>query len=276
MAYIVKESGDKELFSEEKYRRSLRRAQVDQSHIDKIVTVIQPYLYDGMTTAQLYTKTYELLKKFDRSCAGRYSLKQGLRDFGPTGFPFENFIARLFEHQGFQTEVGLTVQGFCIPHEIDVVAYSSTRCYVVECKFHVHPGERVNVHVPLYVKSRFEDIAQAHTRVHGHILENLSQVWIVTNTKLSEQAIQFIACKKMNALGWGYPQHASLEALIKKYELYPITVLTLLKKGKRALLLKRGIVLCKDIEKNKHVLKELRLSAQVIAQLIEEAKNICA
>ncbi|MGS0527278.1 hypothetical protein ACU8V7_21050 [Zobellia nedashkovskayae] len=41
---------------------------------------------------------------------------------GPTGFPFERFIGALLTYSGYETKVGIVMDGICVTHEIDVVA----------------------------------------------------------------------------------------------------------------------------------------------------------
>ena len=276
MVMITKRSGEQEPFSETKYRTSLRRADVDKKFITLLVAQIKPVLYDGISTKELYKKTSTLLEKLDRSCAGRYSLKHALRALGPSGFPFEHLIARLFEHQGFTVKVGQTIKGKCITHEVDVIAYNKKICHLVECKFHLDAGERMSVQVPMYVKSRFEDILQATKKPSVISTHEKVNYWVATNAKLSTQSKEFAQCVGMKLLAWRYPDKNSLAELIKKYELYPITTLTTLKKIDRIALLTKGIVLCKDIGTQHKELKKMGFSQQKIAALIEDCKNICS
>ena len=47
-------------------------------------------------------------------------LKQAIMELGPSGFPFEQFVAELLKCRGYQIKVGVIVEGHCVNHEIDV------------------------------------------------------------------------------------------------------------------------------------------------------------
>ena len=43
-------------------------------------------------------------------------------ELGPSGFPFEKLVGKILEQEGFETRVGVIVQGNCVQHEVDVIA----------------------------------------------------------------------------------------------------------------------------------------------------------
>ena len=79
-------------------------------------------------------------------------------ELGPAGYPFERFIGAILEHQGYHVEVGQLVKGYCVRHEVDVIADRDDRRYMVECKFHTRQAHNSDVKVSLYIHSRFNDI----------------------------------------------------------------------------------------------------------------------
>ena len=46
---------------------------------------------------------------------------------GPTGYPFEDFIAKLLQADGYETKVRQILKGECITHEIDVIAEKNNK-----------------------------------------------------------------------------------------------------------------------------------------------------
>lgn len=90
--YIKKYSGELELFSSDKLRKSLERSGADAIIIDSIIETIYQELYDGVTTKEIYKKAFRLLKKANRISASKYSLKRAIFDLGPTGYPFEQLV----------------------------------------------------------------------------------------------------------------------------------------------------------------------------------------
>ena len=119
---IIKASGEKAPFQMEKVRRSLERAGANEIIIDEIVKNIEDIVFDGMTTKKIYQMAFMMLKRKSRVSASKYKLKKALMELGPSGYPFEKFVGKLLEHEGFQTQVGSIIQGSCVTHEVDVIA----------------------------------------------------------------------------------------------------------------------------------------------------------
>jgi Holliday junction resolvase-like predicted endonuclease len=275
MTSVVKKSGEREPFSQKKYQSALQRAGVSGEHIEKITQEITEHIYDGIPTTKLYAITFDVLKSYDRTCASKYSLKESLRELGPTGFPFERLVARLFEHKGHKTTRDQTLSGTCITHELDVIAYDKNICKLVECKFSNDMGDRMSVHVPMYMKSRFDDIFDANKTWQSKPIGTYSQCWIVTNAKVSYQSIDFSRCKNIHLLGWDHPQGKNLEQELERYALYPVTALMQLSRNEAHQLIKKGYVICKDILDQNPSAQELGMPENRYNAVRDECKNLC-
>lgn len=271
---IKKASGKEEPFSEEKYRASLRRAGVDENTISEIVAEVLPTLNDGVSTHALYATTYRLLKKRKHGFAGRYHLKGALMKLGPTGYPFERFVARLFENKGYTTQVSMILAGSCVTHEVDVVIEKEGQASMIECKFHNKPGIYCPVQTSLYLKARFDDI-QTRAGKPGGFKKVFHSCFLVTNTKFSDDARMYGECANLQLLAWGYPQGGGIETLIENFKLHPITCLTQLSFYEIKMLLEEGIVTCGDVIKNVDRLASLHFSSKKIDSIVGEARNIC-
>lgn len=265
MIQVKKASGDLEPFSEEKVSRSLLRAGTDTVLSEQIVTHVKKELYEGIPTHKIYSHIFELLKKEKSPSLGRYNLKQAIMELGPTGYPFEKFVGALLQHSGYKVEIGVEVRGHCVTHEIDVIARKDDQYVMVECKFHNQPGTRSDVKVALYVKARFDDLTAT-----------FNQAWLVTNTKLTSDAVQYGECVKMRLIGWSYPSSGSLQDFIEQSGLHPITCLTSLTRNQKQTLLSSNIVLCRDIATaKKDILSSLALSDEQKTRLSTEIKAMC-
>ena len=119
---ITKASGEKTTFSSDKLRHSLHRSGAEENTISEIIRDVQKNLYDNISTKKIYQLAFGLLKKQSRHSAARYKLKQAIMELGPSGFPFEKYIAEILKHQGYKVKVGEIVKGHCVNHEIDVIA----------------------------------------------------------------------------------------------------------------------------------------------------------
>lgn len=271
---IKKASGESEPFSEEKLRRSLERVHVMPDLIDAIVEEVKNELHDGISTSDIYARAFSLLRKEHRPMAARYHLKRALMELGPTGHPFEKFVGELLKAEGFQVEVGKIVEGVCVSHEIDVSAVKDNRHIMVECKFHNQPGVKSDVKVALYIQARFEDVSKKWKQARGHG-QKFHEAWLVTNTKLTSDATNYASCVGMTAIGWDYPSDKSLQALIEKYNLHPLTCFTTLSATQKQTLINSGLILCADVLANRELLKSVGLNEDQISQVIEEAGDLC-
>lgn len=271
---IIKATGEKESFQSEKLTESLRRAGANEKLIADIVAEVEGWLTEGVSTKKIYTKAFTLLRKKRRSFAARYSLKNALMDLGPTGYPFEHFVGQIFAIQGFDTTVGQLVQGQCVQHEVDVVASQNHTQYLVECKFYNTQDKHANVQVPLYIRSRVNDIEAKRKQLpefNGYTFYG----WIVTNTRFTEDAMDFGKCSGLHLVSWDYPKGHSLKDMIDTYRMFPITTLTELNKREKQQLMDKGVVLCRQIVSNPKVLEDIGISKPKITKVLDEANDLC-
>ena len=269
--YITKMSGEQELFNPEKLKRSLRKAKAPEGIIDEILQEVEknPAL---RSTKDIYTFAYNYLKQTQPAVGARYSLKKALLEFGPAGFPFEQYVAHLFRKQGYEVETNQVITGHCVDHEIDLICANKHKKYMVECKFHGRQELKSEVKVSLYVKARFDDVKEAWEKKQA---PQFHQAWIVTNTKFTTEAIKFAICRNIELLGWDYPVGNALPDLVTKYGLHPITALTSLSGSQKKMFIERNITLCQEVAQHKHMFKEFGFSQQEIDDIVKESNEVC-
>tara|TARA_R110002167_G_scaffold2183_2_gene11175 strand:- start:723 stop:1562 length:840 start_codon:yes stop_codon:yes gene_type:complete len=271
---IIKASGEKAPFKIEKLISSLQRAGADKTVIDQITEGIEGTLYDGITTKKIYQMAFKMLKGKSRVSASKYKLKKAIMELGPTGYPFEKFVGKILEHEGFQAEVGVIVQGHCVQHEVDVAAIKNNKHYMIECKYHSDQGRFCNVKIPLYIQSRFLDVEKQWEKQLGHQTK-FHQGWVYTNTRFTTDAIQFGTCMGLGLVSWDYPKDNSLKYRIDKSGLHPLTALTTLTKAEKTKLLDTGIVLCKELHEKPELLKEIGINKQRHKKILEDSEALC-
>ena len=271
---ITKASGERVAFSSEKLRNSLERSGANNETIDAIIKEVETQLYDGIPSKVIYQVAFDLLKRLSKPFAAKYKLKQAIMELGPSGYPFEKYIGAILKYQGFHTEVGQIVSGHCVKHEIDVIAEKDEKHFMVECKYHNRTGTICDVKIPLYIQARFKDVEQQWKNIPGHGTK-FHQGWVVTNTRFSEDAIQYGICAGLHLVGWNFPHRGSLREQIDVSGLYPITCLNTLTKKDKQELLDNKIVLCKEICVNPNILSEYGISAKRIDSILQEAKTLC-
>ncbi len=268
MIYVIKQNGEKELFSEEKLRQSIRRAGIADKIENQVILHIQSKLHDGIKTSEIYSHISEFLGKSSHPYTkAKYSLKKAIMDLGPTGYPFEDFIADLLNVQNYQTKVRQILQGKCITHEIDVIAVKDSKRIMIEAKFHNTVGIRTQVHVSLYTKARFDDIKD---------INNLNKAWLVTNTKATNEAVAYALCSNMAIITWDHPNNYSLRKMIEDAGLHPITTMATLSDKQKQILLQNHIVLCRDIVRNSSALDILGIEKGKKQAIMDEAGFVCS
>ena len=271
---IVKASGDKVLFSEEKLRSSLKRSGADDKLINQILTLVKEELYDGITTREVYNRAYSFLRRNKPVFASKYKLKKAIYELGPTGFPFERFLSAVLIYTGYKTQVGKTIVGKCVSHEIDVIAEKNGSIIIIECKFHGEQGRNCNVKIPLYIYSRYQDVKNAWQKTTSNIKQP-DECWVATNTRFTKDAILYGNCMGLYLLSWDYPNGNGLKDRIDRLGLYPITVSTLLTKREKQFLLSRDVVLCRQLLKDSFYLDHLGVSDKRKSKILNEVGRLC-
>lgn len=271
---ITKSSGERVKFSLSKLRSSLKRTGADKETIDQIIDKVRDELYQGISTKEIYNRAFALLKKKKSYFASKYKLKKAIYELGPTGFPFERFVGAILKYSGYEVDIGPILQGKCVTHEIDVLAHKDNETSIIECKFHGEQGINCNVKVPLYINSRYRDVKE-HWNAHPKNGTKLTRAWVVTNTRFTEDAIQYSNCCGLTLLSWDYPKDNGLKDRIDRLGLYPITVSTLLTAREKQFLLSRNLVLCRELINDKFYLDHLGISELRKEKILNEIWQLC-
>lgn len=267
MLQVLKADGQREAFSEEKILSSIKRAGIPPGLQDQVLEHIRKSVYDGIPTAEIYHSMLEFLGKSQHPYSrSRYSLKESIMMLGPTGYPFEDFIAKILQALGYETKVRQIVMGKCVSHEIDVIAKKGNRTSMIEAKFHNNMGTRSEIHVALYTQARFSDVKEKNA---------FDEAWLVTNTKTTADANAYASCSGLKVISWDFPGEESLRDLIEKSTLHPITILSSLPHSSKISLLNNHIVTCKDINENPNFLDILPLADKEKEKTLAEVAFIC-
>jgi hypothetical protein len=272
--HVIKGNGEKVLFDREKLKQALESSGAGTDDQEKIAVQVEARIYDGIPTKKIYRMAFDLLKKESHKAAGRYRLKNAIMEMGPTGFPFEVFVGKIFETMGYEVETGVIVQGKCVQHEVDVIARKPGEMIMVECKFHMDSATKSGVQVPLYIHSRYLDVKAAWEKQYGKDISYRGGV--VTNTRFSDDALQYAKCAGLVLISWDYPSETGLKYWVDKTGLQPVTSLISLTKKEKQVLLNKGIVLCSQLEENKAILQEMAITEIQIKKIINEAGNLMA
>ncbi len=268
--HIVKADGEAEVFDPGKLDASLRRAGASEAMRLSVIERIVSELREGMTTGEIYRRAFDLLReKEEAPVAARYSVKRAVLDLGPSGFPFEQFLAEVFRAHGWSARTGVMLSGRCAPHEVDVLLEKEGRRVGIEAKFHNEAGGKTDIKDALYVYARYEDLARTHDKA-----SRVDEGWLVTNTRFTKNAIRYAQCANLMLLGWDYPRGRGLQTLIEEAHVHPLTCLTTLSDSEKKRLLEERIVLCRSV-RNGHLLSDHGVRPDRIPHVLEEASRLC-
>lgn len=271
---VIKANGEEVPFDAGKIRRSLRRVKAKPALVERILESVNRQVYDRIPTSELYRIVFNELKQAQKGAAGKYNLKRAIMEFGPTGFPFERFIAALFQTEGFTTQTGQIIKGYCVGHEVDVVAEKGNLYYMVECKFHNDAGTVSDLKTALYVYARFLDLEKAWKNLSDSA-GKIHQGWLVTNMRFTGDAITYGTCAGLELLSWDFPLKGSLRERIDKSGLHPVTCLSSITQKEKQFLLRNMIVLVKDLFERPQILQEIGIRGERASEVMEEAGAIC-
>jgi hypothetical protein len=270
---VTKAGGEQVVFSADKLRTSMRNAGAPDDIIDAVMEELLPKLYNGISTRKIYRWAFDMLKNRSRNLASKYKLKHAIMELGPDGFIFERFVSEILRQSGYQTKIGVIVQGKCISHEIDVLATSKSEHILVECKYHSQPGKVSDVKVPLYIRSRFEDV-RSQWMIYPEIQNKKISCKVITNTRFSPDAATYARCEGLELIGWDYPYGNGIKEMIDEMRLYPLTCLTSLSKGEKESLMAQGVLFCKDLTSEDKITSIIHISANRIKTILEEAAKL--
>ncbi len=278
---IRKASGEVQPFIPAKLKESLRRSGAKSTITEEIIKEIDQWISlevektkSAIPSKTIYKKAFSLLRSRTISNAARYKLKNAMMEMGPTGYPFEYFAGEIYKVLGYSTEVGKTLQGECITHEVDVVASKGKHQRFIECKYYSSTGKNANVQVPLYIHSRVNDIIAKRSK-SPEFKDYTFSGGIVTNTRFTSDAETFGNCAGLHLLSWDYPAGNSIKDIIDREKIFPVTSLTTITKAQKAILMQQGIVICRQLLENREALDELKLTSRKLKKVLEELRDLC-
>lgn len=270
---VINSRGEREPFSFWKVYRGARKVGASKDLAGRIAKTIEREILPDTKTSEIFKRVKSLLHKEFPAAALRFSLKEGMRKLGPTGFPFEKYIGEIFLKKGFRVRLNQNISGFCCRYEIDFLAQKDNSLIIGECKYRNLAGQRVELKAALSNYARFLDIQKGYSsRKSGKNLRLKSL--LVTNTKFTSKTIRYCKCVGVDLLGWNYPRKKGLEYLIDTQKLYPITILPSFKKDLAGVFASKRIMLVEDVLKLdiEGFAKENRVPVNRFKSLVQEAR----
>ena len=261
---ITKSSGEYEDFNPRKIYNTIRNAGGSRKIANETVEIVKKDLRKNVNSQEILETVLNNLKK-EPGLSERYNMKRAIMALGPTGFPFEQFFARILTHYGYQTKTNQKLRGKRIIHEVDIVAKKEKK-YMVECKYHNEIGNITRLHPAMYTYARFLDLNKY----------SFDEPWLVTNTKCSKDAVEYAKGVNLKITSWNYPKNESLRDLIQNKNLYPITILEEIKDETKQKLFEAGFIVVKDFENIpiESIQKKTRIKIEELKKIIEKINKI--
>jgi len=273
---VIKASGQPEEFNIQKLVGSLVRSGASEDVAWDIARKVESQITPSMHTKHIFRLAKKILRQYSKAADMRYSIKKAIYMLGPTGYPFEKYFAGILKANGYSAETNRFLKGYCIMHEVDIFAVRADIGCVIECKYHSNGGNPTDVKTALYVYSRFMDIKKAYELNHENRV-SINEGWLVTNTRCTSDAIKYAGCVGLKIVGWKYPDENSLERMIENKKLYPVTILSSIKKTSLDILFKNDIILVRDIADmdERIFIKQSGLDTAAARTLKREADELC-
>ncbi len=273
MPVIRKADGTIEPFDPGRLTISLERAGAGEHTAQRIARQMTETLVPGITSHEIYSRAFTLLRREARPIAARYALRRAMLELGPTGHPFEDFIGHLFTAEGWHVETRKIIKGKCVSHETDLYAsHPEENIYLAaELKYHNDPAYKTDLKVALYVKSRFDDIFACDPLERSCPID---RGLLITNTKFTSEAIKYANCAGVELLGWGYPDENSLFMRMNAARVYPITTLTSLSRAEKNILIDEHVIAVDQIMHDRRKLDPLHLTPERVGELLAEVEGL--
>ena len=267
---VSKADGEVEEFDPAKLEHSLELAGATSTTRARVLSHIMHELTPLMATEEIYRRAFDILRKEENvPVAARYSVKRAVFSLGPSGFPFEQFVAEILRGHGWRAHTGVSLVGRCASHEVDILAEKAGLRVGIEAKFHNDPAGKTDIKDALYVRARSEDLQKS-----ADPRSRVDEGWLITNTRFTHNAVRYADCAGLTLIGWDYPQGRGLLTLIEEARVHPLTALTTLSESEKKHLLDNKIVLCKSIQ-TPHLLREFGVRPERIPVVMEEARRLC-
>ena len=97
---------------------------------------------------------------------------------------------------------------------------------------------------------------------------------LITNSRFTEDALQYGKCAGIRMVSWDFPPGDSLKDWIDRSGFHPITSLSSLTKQEKKQLLEQETVLCRQIKEDPALLDTIALSKRKAAQVIREVNAL--
>jgi len=258
---VRKADGALEPYDGSKVLRTALRMGLSRSRAEELVQEISSKVYDGIPTREILSLIREVACRLRPELSHLKDLREAISEMRPKP-DFEEYVRIVLRAAGYMVEPGRVLEGRCVDHEIDGIAFRDDEVLIVEVKHHVNPHSYTGLETVLELWAALEDLREGY-RLGFHSYPFTSAI-LVCNTKISAHAERYARCKGIRYMAWNYPRALALRDLIHAHQIYPITMIKTISEAQAAKLGDRGIVAI-------HQLRELRRDE--LAEILGEGEE---
>ena len=246
MVDVRKADGRLEPYNGAKVLRTLLHLGVDRVEAERLEKEISRRIYDGIPTSEILSMIYELAGKAKPEIRYLKDLREAISAMRSKP-DFEEYARIVLRAAGYLVEPGRVLEGRCISHEVDGIAFKDDEILVVEIKHHVNPHAYTGLGTVLELWAALEDLKEGY-RLGLHPYAFTSAI-LICNTKISLHAERYARCKRILYMGWRYPRAFALSDIVSSNRIYPVTMLKELSPEQIERLGDRGIVTLSQLSK---------------------------
>ncbi len=266
MINVRKADGGLEPYNGAKVLRTLLHLGVDRVEAERLEKEISRRVYDGIPTSEILSMIYELAGRAKPEIRYLKDLREAISAMRSKP-DFEEYARIVLRAAGYLVEPGRVLEGRCISHEVDGIAFKDDEILVVEIKHHVNPHAYTGLGTVLELWAALEDLKEGY-RLGLHPYAFTSAI-LICNTKISLHAERYARCKRIMYMGWRYPRALALSDIVSSNRIYPVTMLKELSREQIERLGDRGIVTISQLSKMRS--EEL---AEIMGTDLEYAEKI--
>ena len=275
MVQVKKADGRLEPYDRAKVLRTALHLGLEHSDAEDLADEVSKRVYDGIPTSRILSMIHELAREIKPELKHIGDLREAISVMRSKP-DFEEYIRLVLRAIGYLVEPGRVLDGRCVSHEIDGIAFKGDEILVVEVKHHQNPHTYTGLDTVLQLWAALEDLKEGY-RLGFHHYAFTSAI-LACNTKISAHAERYARCKGIKYMGWRYPRAFALGDIVASHKLHPITIVRTLSGAQIARLGERGIVTVKQLaELDENELMEIIGSEREFAEkIINIAKNMAS
>src|SRR4030067_824932 len=183
---------------------------------------------------------FQFMRRYKPGLGNLFDLRKGL-SLMVSKPEFEVFVQVLLAHNGFEVTPNQLLDGRCVEHEVDAIARQNGVTFFVEAKHHSRYHTPTGLDESRLARAVLEDVFDGFALGKSDL--KIDRAMIVTNTRYSDQAVQYGNCRNILQIGWSAPIDHGLQSMIEGKNLLPLSCLRSLSMDARLKLAISGIVL---------------------------------